>query len=161
MDRETLMETYFARRSAEEGQQETPNQQDQRRAFNMAVRILTMINCSAENQADALLEEGTRPITWINNDSLVQFINKSFPTTDHPTLNDSSQAEKAMSLKSSLEARRLTKMAGLSFRGTDNLANHLHMDVERGFVEIFHHTRVLKEHLMATQESGDGLVQDG
>ena len=150
--RKQLMTEYFTSRAKREGHQELPNWHDQERAFNMGVRVLTMVNCSAENQAGAFLEEGLQPIAWANKDSLASFINKSFPTTDHPSLNDPSQAGKGINLKSSLEGRRLVKVAGLSFRGTDNLAHHLRLDADNGCVEVFHHTRALKEYLIASRD---------
>lgn len=155
--REGLTSRFFADRAKREGRQECPHRSDQDRAFNMAVRILTMVSCSAENQAGALLEAGIQPITWTNGDSLASFINKSFPTTDHPSLNDPSPTGKGINLKASLEGKRLTSV-GLSFQATDNLANHLHLDAEKGHVQIFHHTRVLKEYLSSTQRQ-DGSDQ--
>ena len=57
--RDQLVADYFAGRGRREGRQERPNRHDQERAFNIAIRVLTMVNCSAENQAEAALEEGT------------------------------------------------------------------------------------------------------
>jgi len=150
-----VMETYFAHRAEKDGSREKPSETDQARAFDLAARILTMVNCSAEKQMGVLLEDGKRPMSWANSDSLVTFITKTFPTTDHPSLNDPYQAEQANKLKASLRGRRLTKMAGLSFVPTDNLARHLCLDADKGQVEIFHHTRVLKEHLIATRRTKD------
>ncbi len=159
--RRLLVESYFSERAKREGCQTAPSRLDQERAFNTAVRILTMISCSAENQTGALLESGTQPITWSNNDSLTKFVTKSFPTTDHPSLNDASQAGKAATLKSSLEGKRLSKIARLSFRPTNDLANHLRLDADGGYVEIFHHTRVLKEYLISTKEERGKEDQPG
>lgn len=160
VQRGQLMIDYFTEQAERNGRLERPSWHDQERAFNLAARILTMVSCSAENQAGAFLEEGTRPITWANSDSLATFIAKSFPTTDHPSLNDPYQAEKVNKLKLSLEGIQLTKMAGLSFLATDNLASHLHLDVDKGYVEIFHHTRALKEYLIATHNDETAGSED-
>jgi hypothetical protein len=150
--RQQLTADFFSDRAKREGSQEQPNINDQDRAFDLAARILIMVNCSTElNQVEALLEEGPRLVTWAKGDSLSKFIATTFPTTDHPTLNDPSQRAKSNALKLSLQARRLTKIAGLTFRPTDNLTDHLRLDPKEGTVEIFHHTRALKEFLIATQ----------
>ncbi|KAK4450962.1 hypothetical protein QBC34DRAFT_378787 [Podospora aff. communis PSN243] len=150
--RQQLTADFFSDRAKREGSQEQPNTNDQDRAFDLATRILIMVNCSTElNQFEALLEEGSRLITWAKSDSLAKFVSNTFPTTNHPTLNDPNQRAKSNALKLSLQARRLTKIAGLTFRPTDNLADHLRLDPKEGTVEIFHHTRALEEFLIATQ----------
>lgn len=55
---------------------------------------------------------------------------------DHPSLNDLNQADQASRLKLSLRGK-LTKMVGLSFLTTDNLASHLHPDVDKVDLDIF------------------------
>ncbi|KAK0622631.1 hypothetical protein B0T14DRAFT_475711 [Immersiella caudata] len=151
--RQQLTADFFSDRAKREGSREQPNVHDQDRAFDLAARILIMLNCSTElNQVEALLEEGPRLVTWAKGNSLAKFIAATFPTTDHPSLNDPNQRSKANTLKLGLQARRLTKIAGLTFRPTDNLADHLRLDPKEGTIEIFHHTRALKEFLIATQQ---------
>jgi hypothetical protein len=67
------------------------------------------------------------------------------PASDH------NQAGKDHNLKVSLEGRRLRKKACLKFEPTDDLANYLHLDVKSEIVQIFEHTRFLKEYLISIQ----------
>ena len=60
-------------------------------------------------------------------------------------------------IKAALMAKKLKKRAGLSFRPTDDLRDHLQLDRKTGSVEIYHHTAFLKEHLRLTKESPKGM----
>jgi hypothetical protein len=83
--------------------------------------------------------------------TLTQFIEQAFPKTDHPNLNEGDHLGKSADIKSELRAKSLKKAASLKFQPTDDLSNHLKLDQKRGIVEIYHHTAVLKEHLIANQ----------
>lgn len=139
--RESLMEEYFSLR----GEDSQPEETDMHRAFNLALKVMTMVTCSGENQPADLIDAGSEPVEWRNSDSLSQFVESAFPIRDHPTLNDKDEA--GIDVKSQLKAVQLQNIAGLKFRGTDNLRDHLRMNQETGVVELYHHTSVLKEHL--------------
>ncbi|KAJ4387900.1 hypothetical protein N0V93_008503 [Gnomoniopsis smithogilvyi] len=123
-----------------------PAESDIHRAFNLATRIITMVNCAGENQPADLLDDGSEPLEWRNSDSLQQFLASAFPLRDHPTLNEKGQRDE-IGLKSQLKATNLRDVAGLTFRGTDNLKDHLRLTQDTGVVELYHHTSILKEHL--------------
>ncbi|RSL51315.1 hypothetical protein CEP53_008474 [Fusarium sp. AF-6] len=144
--RSQLTQEYFSKRD------KPPPPADQHRAFNLAVRIMSMVKCSADNQPSGLLELGTQPIQWHSNNSLVDFMAKVFPQADTGNLHVRDYSGKIRDLKSTITARRLKKVACLRFQGTDDLRNHLKMDVKEGVVEIFHCTSVLKEHLLAHRD---------
>lgn len=135
------MEEYFSLR----GEDSQPEETDMHRAFNLALKVITMVTCSGENQPGDLFDAGSEPAEWRNSDTLSQFIESAFPIRDHPTLNENDVA--GIDIKSQLKAVRLQNIAGLKFRGTDNLRDHLRMNQETGVVELYHHTSVLKEHL--------------
>lgn len=162
--REELTVDYFANRTRLTSSHEPPNPRDQHRACSIAARILTMVTCTTENQAEDFLEDGIRLPMWEAKNSLADFMRKNFPKTDHPTLNDASERRRGKQLKDSLEGRRLTKIAGLTFQPTNNLADHLRLHPNEGYVEIFHHTRALKEVLIATRgddvgpENGEKVI---
>jgi hypothetical protein len=157
--RSQLTHNYFTSRDG--GHVPLPPLADQDRSFNLAVRIMTMVNCSVQRQSFDLLEYGSQPIPWRADASLSQFVAEAFPTTNHPSLNDSGHSGKSPNMKAALAARKLKKQAGLRFQPTDDLGNHLKLDWKRGVVEIYHHTAVLKEHLTATQSaSRDASVGD-
>ncbi|KAG6368782.1 hypothetical protein INS49_002996 [Diaporthe citri] len=105
---------------------------------------MTMVTCSGENQPADLFDAESEPAEWRNSDSLSQFFESAFQIRDHPTLNEK-ENEAGIDIKSQLRATQLQNVAGLKFRGTDNLKDHLRMNQETGVVELYHHTSVLKE----------------
>ncbi|RYO90479.1 hypothetical protein DL763_005328 [Monosporascus cannonballus] len=155
--RSELTVQYFSRRAKDS---ELPPIADQHRAFNIAVKIMSMVTCSAENQPSGLLELGTQPLPWHDDTSFASFITRAFPRVDIGDLEIKDNSGKTTDVKSAITARRVKKTAALSFRGTDDLRNHLRLDARNGVVEIYHYTSVLKEHLMASQ-SQQGFVYFG
>ncbi|KAI9857496.1 MAG: hypothetical protein M1813_008246 [Trichoglossum hirsutum] len=153
--RSQLTHSYFASRGG--GQVPLPPLLDQERAFNLAVRVMAMVNCSVQPGSSGLLECGSRPIPWRSNVSLTQFMANAFPTTDHPSLNDTDPSGEFPDIKAALTAKKLKKCAGLRFQPTDDLRNHLKLDRKQGVVEIYHHTAFLKEYLTATQSAPKGM----
>ncbi|RYP28250.1 hypothetical protein DL767_007300 [Monosporascus sp. MG133] len=145
IQRAQLTKEYFSSRVEEN----EPPLSDQHRAFNLAMRAMAMVNCCIENQAGGLLESGEEPSVWRSDKSLHEFISSTFPMRDHPSLNE--KDESAPDIKAGLTATKLKKVAGLKFKGTNDLRNHLKLDQKAGIVEIYHHTSVLKEHLMASK----------
>lgn len=125
---------------------------DRDRAINLAVKVMVMINCSANHQTPSLLEHGAFQIPWKNNIAFSQFILDIFPVTDHPSLNDHS-AESTFDMKAGLTAKKLKKRASINFHPTDDLRRHLKLDRKNLVVEIYHHTAFLKEHLRLTKDS--------
>jgi hypothetical protein len=104
------------------------------------------------NETDNGDEEGIGslpPAVWTPTkclqDSLVDF----FPSRIHPSLQAGDP--QATSIKSSLTAEMLRKVAGIKIEPTDNLRDHLKFDPTAGVVLVFHHTSVIKEHLLATK----------
>ncbi|OPB47163.1 hypothetical protein A0O28_0072870 [Trichoderma guizhouense] len=149
--RSELTHEYFSKRD------KPPSSSDQHWAFNLAVQVMSMVKCSAENQPSSLLELGTQAVQWQFDESLAEFISRAFPQKDIGNLHVHDDLGEIRDIKPALTARRLKKIAGLSFRGTDDLRNHLRMDVKRGVVEIYHYTSVLREHLAASQKSHNPL----
>ena len=130
--------------------------EDQDRAINLAVKVMVMVNCSAERQSSGLLEHGAYQLTWNGEDTFTKFIQYAFPKTDNPTIN-SDDSKPPLDMKSALMARNLKKQIGLRFRPTDDLRRHLRLDRMDNVVEIYHHTAFLKEHLRLTKDKGRNL----
>ncbi|KAJ5885185.1 hypothetical protein N7495_009695 [Penicillium taxi] len=157
--RSRLTRDYFSLRGGDDYTDVTklPPPADQHRAFNTVVKVMTMLNCSAEQQASGVLdlgvELGTLPLPWHHNISFSDFTLRAFPRTDVGDLNFLDYAGKLRDVKSSITARRLERLARLSFRGTDDIRNHLRLDTRAGIVEIYHYTSVLKEHLAAASNN--------
>jgi hypothetical protein len=147
-----LTTSYF---SARDGGQNVPPVVDQDRAFNLAVGIMTMINCSTTKQSSGFLELGSEAIAWREGVAFAQFIEDAFPKTNHPSLNDNQSSHKSRNVKAALAAKRLRRIAGLRFQATDDLRNHLRLDQEAGILQIYHHTAFLKESLIATRQSSN------
>ncbi|THV50523.1 hypothetical protein BGAL_0147g00260 [Botrytis galanthina] len=125
-----------------------PTRPYQERALNLAVQVVTMINCSAFRQSSVLSEYGNEQARWHLNDTFAQFLNNAFPKTSHPSIDE---------IKSELLATKFKKNARLELRPTDDLRNHLKLDRKLGVVEIFHHASFLKEQLRLTKEQPQGV----
>lgn len=125
---------------------------DRERAINLAVKVMTMINCSAQRQSSGLLEHGAFQIPWRPDITFTQYILDIFPKTEHPSFNDE-DLKFQQHMKTSLMARKLRKRIGLRFQPTDDLRAHLKLNRKSNVVEIYHHTAFLKEHLRLTRDT--------
>ncbi|KAL7953232.1 hypothetical protein V8C34DRAFT_321424 [Trichoderma compactum] len=134
-----------------------PPSSDQHWAFNLAIQVMSMVKCSAENQPSSLLELGTQPIQWYFDESLAEFISRAFLQENTGNLHVHDDSGEIRDIKPALSARRLKKVAGLRFQGTDDLRSYLRMDAKKGVVEIYHYTSVLREHLAASQKLRSSL----
>ena len=128
-----------------------PPMEDQRYAINLAVKIMTMINCSAQQRNRGLIEQGTFGLPWHDNISLSQFIIDIFPAKSELG-RESGDIKPPLTLKDSLRATNLKESLGLKFRGTDDLRMHLILDRNEYVVYIYHHTAFLKENLRLTKD---------
>lgn len=133
-----------------------PSAADQERAVNLAVKVIVMVNCSAQRQSSGLLEHGLSQAPWRSDVTFSQFIIDIFPMTDHPSLNDNDLKD-SMELKAALMAKKLKKRIGLKLQPTDDLRRHLKLDRKTRIVEIYHHTAFLKEHLRLTKDKAQNL----
>jgi hypothetical protein len=136
-----------------------PSPVDQDRAVNLAVRVMVMINCSGKPRSSSLLEHGAHHIRWRGDVTFSQFIEGVFPAIDHPGLNDYDIGS-SLDMRTALTANKLKKRAGLKFRPTDDLSNHLKFDRRTGVVDIYHHTAFLKEYLRLTKSKGKLTISD-
>lgn len=152
--RSAITMAHFAKRAAARGEAGLPLLSDQHHAFSLAARIIAMINSSAEDQADVLLESGALPIIWRDDTSFAEFLEMAFPmqrAVDAAEMSPRHRLVLSHDTKwSKLTAKRPKRMAGLEFLPTDNLQNHLRLDVKRKTVEVYHHTGVLSQHLLSS-----------
>ncbi|KAI0162630.1 hypothetical protein BJ166DRAFT_524140 [Pestalotiopsis sp. NC0098] len=147
--RSRLTKDHFSSR-----QKGVPPISDQHHAFNLAMRVLTMVYCCVEGQNVGNLEAGLDASMWNSITSATDFISSTFPAMEHPSLEDESSTH----IKAQLSAINLRKVVGLSFIGTNDLRNHLKLDQKRGIVEIFHHTGFLKECLLASKKGNSTVI---
>ena len=142
---------FTAKLFCEDTNGKLPSTADQERAVNLAVKVMTMVNCSAQRQSSGLLEHGLSQAPWRSDVTFSQFIADTFPTTDQPSLNDD-DLKGSIDVKKTLMAKKLKKRIGLKFQPTDDLKRHLKLDRKTRVVEIYHHTAFLKEHLRLTKD---------
>jgi hypothetical protein len=133
--------------------QETPSS-DQNRAFSLAARIITMLQCSVEGQTDGLLEAGSQPITWRSDKSFNQFIETAIPKQSQLRFGSNSYVGLGPNLPHDfITAKRLQKVARLKFIPTNDLKDHLLLNRENGTLAIYHYTSFLREHLQLPESS--------
>ena len=135
---------------------------DADKALTIAVKVLLMMNCGYKSQSTEILESGSFLQPWNGSADLVSFVLNSFPRTDPPTFRDDEAAQTSI-MKSKIQARKLTRQAGLSFVPTDDIRDHLKLDHKAGVVHVFHYTAFLKEQLRVTlhiPQATAGLSQD-
>ncbi|KAI1839558.1 hypothetical protein JX266_014230, partial [Neoarthrinium moseri] len=163
-NRAQLTHRYFSRRvsdtiTSSNPQRTTkiPTLADQQRAFNLAVRVMSMINCSAENLSLSLLDleiqQVPRRLPWYDDTNFSTFLEGTISKAGAGGIDGTKTKNFSRDIESGTTARRLEKLARLSFRGTADLGNHLRLDSRNGVVEIYHYTSVLKEHLLAAKSS--------
>ena len=133
-----------------------PSSADRERAVNLAVKVMAMVNCSAQRQSSGSLEHGLSQAPWRSDVTFTQFIIDTFPMTDHPSLNDD-DLKVSMDLKAALMAKKLKKRIGLKLQPTDDLRRHLKLDRKTRVLEIYHHTAFLKEHLRLTKDKAPNM----
>ena len=114
-------------------------------AINVAVHALIMVDCAAKrDHSDAYEIDGFKPATWQNTERFADFVLRSFPSA-----HDKGHQRLCLTQeqKGSLKAWKLRKRAGVTFKPTDNLAEHLLYDQHDDTIRLFHHTAFLKAHL--------------
>ncbi|KAK2589821.1 hypothetical protein QQS21_012501 [Conoideocrella luteorostrata] len=112
---------------------------------NLAVQAMLMVDCTANHwHATDFTLGNHRPISWLSQEKYVDFFERSFPAGHQSSLN---KIQAAIEDKASMKAWKLQKRLGISFRGTNNLAEHLLFDPRRNCLYLFHHAEFLKAHL--------------
>jgi hypothetical protein len=155
LSRDECRHAYFVDRGIK--QEVAVPQSDQDRAFNLASRVMTMVKFNHPEDRHAISpadgdEHGLKfpsPCVWPPERSLQAALVNIFPMRAHPSLQSGDAHSKA--IKVGLKAVNLKRVAGLRIEGTDDLTNHLRLDQATGVVQVFHHTSVLKEHLLASK----------
>ena len=123
--------------------------------INLAVQSMIMVDCSAKHHhaADFSLG-GYRPVSWHADETFFDFVNRSFPSRHDRS---AERLRDALRNKSSMKAWKLQKRLGISFRGTDNLAEHLLFEPRDNCLYLFHHAGFLKAHLERFQHDTRAL----
>ncbi|KZL69711.1 uncharacterized protein CT0861_09246 [Colletotrichum tofieldiae] len=125
--------------------------------INLAVQVTVMVDCAAkERHSTGFAVGGYRPISWLQKETFLEFVTRSFPTDA-----DSAAAERveaAVDEKAALKAWKLQKRLGLQFRGTHNLSEHLLLDPRSNCLYLFHHAGFLKAQLRRARDQSQPLT---
>jgi len=149
--RSQLTADYFDLRRQHGHSNKEPPVSDQNRAFSLAARIITMVQPSAGQQFEGLLEAGVQPVVWRGDTSFAAFLQATFPRRQHPSLNPDPTSCSARISLASMTSHRL-KAAGLTIIPTHDLREHLALDAKKGTVSLFHYTSFLEEHLSSSYQ---------
>lgn len=110
-------------------------------AVHLAVHLMLMVDISAAEKYTADYSfSGVKPIKWNDDEAFHVFVSRAFSQSEPQTLEFEGQ-------EGDMTAFSLQKYGQLKFVPTDNLVDHLLLDVELGEVRIFHHTSFLKAQL--------------
>ncbi|KAK0715153.1 hypothetical protein B0H67DRAFT_665098 [Lasiosphaeris hirsuta] len=114
-----------------------------------STRAMLMLDCAGQGDS----------FSWQPEERFVDFVSKCLPKS----LGVSASVKRAMEKQKAMKAWKLKARFHLSFRGTDNLSRHLHLDPlhpDGPTLYIFHYTAFLKAHLNRLQERGPKKEDD-
>jgi hypothetical protein len=149
--RSEFTKTYFMR--CKNDNAAPPPLSDQSRAVDLAVRVMMMVNCAVDEYSLGLLESGVAPLTWHNDETLVQFFEKIFPQSTHRALDTKSDFGRAPGIAAMLAAPKLKSIAKLKLEPTNDIRDHLRLDQSKGILLVYHHVGFLIACLSASRNS--------
>lgn len=118
------------------------SEDDLENALDIAVQATFMIDCVATQwHASNFRLGGMRPTCWAANETFLKFMENSFPISTNIQ-----KAVLVLENQDALKAWKLEKRLGLTFKGTNNLADHLLYDRRHNTVYLFHHVAFLDAH---------------
>jgi len=130
----------------------SPNMIDQLRAFDLAIRVLTMARCSSTTSPLVHWKHSLKPVVWRPSDSALNFMSSAVAHEGSPLiLNDERLRFRDMA------ADCLENVHGLKLVGTDDIRMHLFLDGTESVLFVYHYASFLKEYLKMTR-SNDSSV---
>lgn len=147
----------FHRGIATASGQKSPSRVGLLQASTLAVKVMTMIDCSPLHHSSDRLETGVFRLYWKDDVPFSKFLQDLFPTESHPILSFV-DSDVFLDVRSELRAVKLRKHLGITFRPTHDIRNHLRLDRRQNVLEIYHHTAFIKEQLRLTKGTGDFSV---
>ncbi|KAF7539886.1 hypothetical protein G7054_g1737 [Neopestalotiopsis clavispora] len=113
--------------------------------ITLAVQAMLMadINIRTQHTPHYIVGSYYRP-EWRHNLSFVQFIDSCFSKI---SAEQQVQVARILDDKASLSAGNLSSRIDLRFKGTNNIAEHLLLDVENLTLYFFHHAEYIRAHL--------------
>ncbi|OHE96134.1 hypothetical protein CORC01_08511 [Colletotrichum orchidophilum] len=126
--------------------------------INISVQLVSMADCNAgDHHSSDYSLGGFRPISWVHGESFLGFMERSFPMSKDPSIQE--KAEAAVDEKAALKAWKLRNRFGIKFRGTHNLSEHLLLDPKSNSLYLFHHVGFLKAQLEKARDEQQPLGQ--
>ncbi|KAH7009885.1 hypothetical protein EDB80DRAFT_610480 [Ilyonectria destructans] len=126
-------------------------------AVRVAVRVMFMLDSAiSDSHGPGFSIGGYRHVSWQPCESLHEFVLGSFPRASK----ESAKVMAAMADKRSMKAWKLKTRLGITFKGTDNISEHLLFDIENCVLYLFHHSSFLKAQLGRLQSQCSNKEDD-
>jgi hypothetical protein len=116
----------------------------------VATQVALAIDCMVRGcQSTNLIYGVSLNVKWEGDVSFLYFVEDAFkpPLQEARTREQQERHADMMAHKTSLKAWKLAKRCGIKIRGTDNLFEHLLLDVKTMTLKVFHQVSFLRAHL--------------
>lgn len=120
-----------------------PDEIDRFAAFDLAARVLSMIECNSDCYFPTGIGPREGDVVWHNKSSFNSFVDSAFPRAHDNRLNSAIRSSRL----ASIAAQYLTQEHRISFQGVDELERHLQYDSATRILYVFRCVAFLKEHL--------------
>ncbi|KAM5359542.1 hypothetical protein ACJZ2D_014398 [Fusarium nematophilum] len=138
--------------------QTTPSTQRANLAIRVAVRAMFMLDSAViDSHGPGFTIGRYRHVSWQLTEPFHEFVSRCFCKS----LQESESVLDALANKRSLKAWKLKVRSGITFKATDNIAQHLLLDADNGILYLFHHTSFLKAQLDRLQGHSPSNEEDG
>ncbi|KAK3324488.1 hypothetical protein B0T19DRAFT_231347 [Cercophora scortea] len=112
---------------------------------NLAVQSMTMIDANVGDSHGSDFRIGKyRHASWLPDECFADFVSRCFPQV---LAERRDRVAFVLDERKSLKAWKLKKRVKITFKGTDNLAEHLLYDPNNRVISLFHHAEYLHAHL--------------
>lgn len=121
----------------------------------VAAEVPFAINCTLRDYySDNFIDGGSHHVRWEKDVSFLYFMENAFKLGSQQIQTHEQQRRRAetMARKTSLKAWKLTKRYGIKIRGTDNLLEHLVLDLKTMTLKVFHQVSFLRAHLAKSKQ---------
>lgn len=121
----------------------------------VVVEVTFAINCTLKDYYWLnFIDGGVPQAKWEGDVPFASFVENAFrfqPTRSQTTAQREGLTD-TVKHKKALKAWKLTKRYGLKIRGTNNLLEHLALDLKTKTLKVFHQVSFLRAHLAKTKE---------
>ena len=129
-------------------------------AISYAIRLSLMLSVSSQPVGFESLELGIAHPIWSPEQTFREYWHGLFEKNCNVTSRFSTEPT-VLAKTPNLSVWKLRKRLALTIRGTDDIANHLHVDWQTRVLYVFHHTAFLKEQLRLTKDRPTLSLEEG